>query len=181
MNDLMHIDGTVLTVRPVETTDDEGLARMIRKLSPESIYFRFFSPLPRVPNATLRRMTDVDHYRRDALVALDGAEIVAIASYDTSPQPASREAEIAVVVDDVWQHRGVARRLMCHLAELALAREYHTFVARTLPVNRAALALIRKLSPHAIARFAGGEYEVRLRIDDLACERPVATGRRRDR
>lgn len=176
MNALMHVDGTVLVVRPVEATDVEDLARLFARLSRESIYFRFFSPLPRIPNAMLRGMTDVDHCRCDALVALDGAEIVAIASYDTLPPPASREAEIAVVVDDAWQQRGVAPRLICHLAELALEREYHTFVARTLPVNRAALACIRKISPHAIPRFTGGEYEVRLSIDDLACERAIATG-----
>ena len=176
MNDLVHIGGTALTVRPVEATDAGNLAQMFAKLSRESVYYRFFSPLPSVPDAMLRRMADVDHCRRDALVALHGGDIVAIASYDTMPESASREAEIAIVVDDAWQHRGIGMRMMCRLAELALERQYETFFARTLPVNRGALALIRRLSPRAVARFAAGEYEVRLEIDDLACELPVAAG-----
>lgn len=181
MNELVHVDGAALTVRPIETTDVEELARMFGKLSRESIYFRFFSPLLQVPNVMLRTMTEVDHCRRDAVVAVDGAEIVALASYDAMPPPASREAEIAIVVEDAWQHRGVALRLMCQLAELALERDYDTFVARTLPTNRAALAFARKLAPHAIARFADGEYDVRLTIDDLACERLVGSGGRGER
>lgn len=176
MKELLHVDGAALTVRTVEATDVDDLARMFRKLSRESVYYRFFSPLPRVPEAMLQRMADVDHCRRDAVVALDGSDIVAIASYDTASQSGSGEAEIAIVVDDEWQHRGVGQRLVCRLADLALERDYDTFFARTLPVNRAALALLRKLSPRAVSRFSEGEYEFRLGIDDLVCERPVATG-----
>lgn len=171
----MQIDDTAFTIRSIEAGDVDDLARMFARLSRESIYFRFFSPLPRVPDTVLRRMAGVDHCRRDALVAFHGDESVAIASYDTLPNGTSREAEIAVVVDDAWQRRGVALQLMCHLAELALQRGYETFVARTLPNNRAALALVRKLSPHSTATFAGGEYEIRLSIKDVACGRR-ATG-----
>ena len=180
MNRPLHVDGTLLTIRPVETGDLEDLARMFRKLSHESTYYRFFSPLPRVPEPTLRRMIDVDHCRCDAVVAVDGTDIVGIANYDTPPQPASREAEVAIVIHDDWQRRGVGQRLMCSLAALAFSRDYDTFLARTLPSNRAAIAFVRKLSPRAVTTFAGGEYEVRLGVDELACERPVRAGCREE-
>jgi hypothetical protein len=65
------------------------------------VHFRFFSPISRPPRAALLRLADVDHCRRDALVALDGDEIVAVARYDgragASPE-ASRQAEIAITV-----------------------------------------------------------------------------------
>ena len=165
------IDGTALSARPVKVTDVDNVARMFGRLSRESTYFRFFSPLPRVPDAMLRRLADVDHGRRDALVAFHGDKIVAMASYDevtTSTGTAARDAELAVTVVDAWHHRGVGSWLSCCLTNLARRRGYDALVARTLPGNHAALALIRKLSPNAAVRFRSGEYEARLPLNDPA-------------
>ena len=126
------------------------------------MYRRFFSPIHQPPRAALLRLADVDHGRRDALVALDGDEIVAVARYDG--RTGSSRAEIAVTVEDAWQHRGVGKRLTRRLAARAADRGYESFVAVVLPDNRAALGLLRKLVPDATVRFAGGEYEA----DDAA-------------
>jgi len=160
--DTMRVDDTVLTVRPITLGDVERLARLFTRLSPASVHFRFFSPISRPPRAALLRLADVDHSRRDALVALDGDEIVAVARYDGrlgAGLEASRQAEIAITVEDAWQHRGVGRRLARRLAALARDRGYDTFVATMLPDNRAALGLVRKLVPDATVRWSGGEYE----------------------
>ena len=90
-------------------------------------------------------------------MALDGDEIVAVARYDG--RPGSNRAEIALTVEDAWQHRGLGKRLAVRLAGLATERGYDTFVATMLPDNRAALGLVRKLVPDATVRWAGGEYE----------------------
>jgi RimJ/RimL family protein N-acetyltransferase len=155
--DTMRVDDTVLTIRTISIADVERLARLFGRLSPASIHFRFFSPVTRPPRAALIRLADVDHDRRDALVALDGDEIVAVARYDGRPE--SRQAEIAMTVEDAWQHRGVGKRMAGRLALLAAERGYDTFVATMLPDNRAALGLVRKLVPDATVRWAGGEYE----------------------
>lgn len=165
----MCLDGTVLTVRPVELTDIDNVARMFARLSRESTYFRFFSPLPRLPRALLLRLTDVDRCRRDALVAFHGDDIIAMASYDEIR--GSRDAELAVTVEDAWQGRGIGSRLAGCLAGVAVERGFDEFVARTLPDNRAALAMIRKLAPDARVRFAGGEYEARLLLASIAIDR----------
>ena len=104
----------------------------------------------------LLRLTNVDHDRREALVALDGDEIVAVARYDG--QPGAIEAEIAVTVEDAWQHRGVGKRLARRLAAVALDHGFERFIATMLPDNRAALGLLRKLSPDASVRFVDGNY-----------------------
>ena len=160
--DIMRVDDTELTVRPITLGDVERLASLFTRLSPTSVHFRFFSPISRPPRAALLRLADVDHCRRDALVALDGDEIVAVARYDgragASPE-ASRQAEIAITVEDSCQHRGVGRRLARRLAALATNRGYDTFVATMLPDNRAALGLVRNLVPDATVRWSGGEYE----------------------
>ena len=162
-NTVMQVDDTELTVRAITITDAERLARLFGRLSPTSVHFRFFSPISRPPRAALLRLADVDHVRRDALVALDGDEIVAVARYDG--RPGSREAEIAITVEDAWQHRGVGKRLAVRLAGLATDRGYDTFVATMLPDNRAALGLVRKLVPDATVRWAGGEYEAALPLN----------------
>ncbi len=163
--DTMRVDGVELTVRPITIGDVERLARLFTRLSPSSVHFRFFSPIARPPRAALLRLADVDHGRRDALVVLDGDEIVAVARYDGRPENgpgASHQAEIAITVEDAWQHRGLGKRLARRLAELATERGYDTFVAIMLPDNRAALGLVHKLVPDATVRWAGGEYEASL-------------------
>jgi ribosomal protein S18 acetylase RimI-like enzyme len=155
--DTIVVDGVTLTVRPIAITDAERLARLFDRLSPTSVHYRFFSPVRRPPRAALLRLADVDHDKRDALVALEGDEIVAVARYDAVP--GTNHAEIALTVEDAWQHHGLGERLSRRLATRAYARGYDSFVATVLPDNRAALGLMRKLSPHADVHFEGGEYE----------------------
>jgi GNAT superfamily N-acetyltransferase len=165
MSEIMCVDSTELTVRPIEIGDAERLERMFGRLSRESIYYRFFSPIPRLSRSALVRLVDVDHCHRDALVALDGDEIVAEVRYGAlaaGPSEAPDEAEIAVIVEDAWQRRGLGTRLTARLATLARERGYARFIATILGENRAALRLVRKLSPDATFSFAHGEYEARL-------------------
>jgi GNAT superfamily N-acetyltransferase len=167
--DIMRVGDTDLLVRPIVIGDVERLDRLFTRLSPQSVHFRFFSPVSRPPRAALLHLAHVDHARRDALVALDGDEIVAVARYDgrsgdgrLNDEVAANQAEIAITVEDAWQHRGVGQRLARRLAALATDRGYDMFVATMLPDNRAALGLVRKLVPDASVRFAGGEYEATL-------------------
>jgi GNAT superfamily N-acetyltransferase len=165
-NETSSVDDDLLAVRPIEITDVDRLVRMFGRLSRESIYLRFFSPIRRLPSSALLRLADVDHSRREALVALDGDEIVAVARYDGMPGPDRStlpEAEIAITVEDAWQHRGVGEMLTRQLAVVARDRGFATFVARILPGNRAALGLMRKLAPDAIVRF-DGDYEARVSL-----------------
>jgi GNAT superfamily N-acetyltransferase len=158
--DTIRIDDIELTVRPITIADAERLARLFARLSPSSVHFRFFSPISRPPRAALLRLADVDHCRREALVALAGDEIVAVARYDG--RAGSHQAEIAVTVEDAWQHRGLGQLLAKRLGMLAVERGYDTFVATMLADNRAALGLVHKLVPDATVRWAGGEYEAAL-------------------
>ncbi len=151
------VDGRTLVVRPIEIVDAERLRRLFQRLSPDSVHSRFFSPLRDLPRTAFLRLADVDHRRRDALVALDGDEIVAVARYDAGPR--AGRAEIAVTVEDAWQHRGLGRRLAVRLAKRASAHGYEELVATMLPDNRAALKLVRSLSPGADIHFDRGTYE----------------------
>jgi GNAT superfamily N-acetyltransferase len=154
-----------VTFRPIHLADVERLERMFKRLSPESIRFRFFSPLTRVPRSALVRLAVVDHGRDEAVVAVQGDEIVGIAGFNGLPDGAhghTRDAELAVAVEDSWQRRGLGRALAHRLADLARERGYDTFVVRIMPENRAALGLLRSVVPHADVRFHDGEYGARL-------------------
>jgi RimJ/RimL family protein N-acetyltransferase len=152
----LRIDDRALTVREIEIGDVERLRRMFNRLSADSVYRRFFSPVQEPSRSALLWLATVDHHDRDALVALDGDEIVGVARYDA--RPGSRTAEIAVTVEDAWQHRGLGKRLTLRLARRAIDRGFEAFEATLLPDNRPALGLLRKLSPDASVRFDAGGY-----------------------
>jgi GNAT superfamily N-acetyltransferase len=147
-----------LHVRPIEVFDGERLTRLFARLSPRSVYQRFFAPIHRLTPDQVRRFVEVDHRCREALVALDDDEIVAVARYDSDC--GARDAEVAVTVEDAWQRRGVGRVLTRRLALLATARGFDGFTANILGENRAALALVRDLAPSASLRWDDGAYRV---------------------
>ena len=159
MNELqtLCIGDRALTVREIEVDDVERLRRMFSRLSADTVYHRFFSPIQEPPRSALLWLATVDHRDRDALVALDGDEIVGVARYDA--RVGSHAAEIAVTVEDAWQHRGLGKRLTKRLAQRAIDRGIESFEATVMPDNRQALGLLRKLSPDASVRFDSGSYE----------------------
>src|SRR5688572_12420192 len=100
-HDTHHLrDGTAVTVRPISTSDDERLVRFHESLSAESTRMRFFSVHPHLSSHETVRFTDVDHYDREAWVALVGDDIIGVGRYERLANP--QDAEIAFVVADRW-------------------------------------------------------------------------------
>jgi GNAT superfamily N-acetyltransferase len=156
-----------VTFRPIGADDADALRALFSRLSPETVYRRFFRPVREPSAAMLRYLVDVDHDRREALVAEAGGRVIGVARYDRSPSRPD-EAEIAVVVEDAWQHRGVGQRLMRRLAALAAERGIDAFTAEMLGGNREALHLVRALSPEATVRVESGELVVRAPLPHAA-------------
>jgi ribosomal protein S18 acetylase RimI-like enzyme len=153
----MKVGDRELAVREIRLDDVDRLQRMFTRLSADTVYHRFFSPVVEPRRSALIWLTAVDHDRRDALVALDGDEIVAVARYDAGPEAGA--AEVAVTVEDAWQHQGIGRRLTARLAHRAVDHGIESFTASVMADNRPALGLLRKLSPDASVHFGGGGYE----------------------
>ena len=126
-----------LAVRPVEADDADRVRRLFERLSPQSIYRRFFTLFPVPPASVLRHLTAVDHGDHEALAVLDGDDILALASWDR-PVHGSTDAEIAVLVEDAWQHKGLGRALVRMLTAEAARRGITEINATVLADNHPA-------------------------------------------
>jgi RimJ/RimL family protein N-acetyltransferase len=151
-------DGSAVELRPITPADRQLLADAFERLSPESRYRRFFSPVTALTERQLDYLTDVDHRDHEALVALaeDTGELVAVARY-VRTRPGV--AEPAIVVGDDWQRRGLATQLLDALADRAREEGVETFVAPVLAENRAAIQLFEGLGG-ATVRHDGREVEL---------------------
>lgn len=138
-----------LIVRPIVPEDAARLERFFYRLSPETVYRRFFSRIPAPPAGATRHLATVDHHDREALVALDGDEIVAVARWDRCG-PHAAEAELAVTVEDAWQHRGLGRALVRMLAGEAVRHGVRELKATVLSDNRAAIGLASGMHPDEV-------------------------------
>ena len=103
-SDVVLSDGGTVRVRPIRPDDEARLLGLYERLSDESLYLRFFSPVPAPTAAHLERLTTVDYDQHMALVAQLGDDIVAVARYDRT---GGDEAEVAFSVQDDQQGRGL--------------------------------------------------------------------------
>ncbi|MGN9841633.1 bifunctional acetate--CoA ligase family protein/GNAT family N-acetyltransferase [Nonomuraea sp. H19] len=158
--DVVLADGGTAHVRPIRPADADRLRSFYSRLSDESIYFRFFGPRPRLSDKEVERFTNVDYVNRVALIATIGAEMVAVIRYDRT---APGEAEVAFLVEDAHQGRGVASVLLEHLAATARERGIERFVADVLPANMRMMGLLRQAGYTAQSQFADGV--VRMTLD----------------
>jgi GNAT superfamily N-acetyltransferase len=126
--------GQEVSLRPIRADDAPRLVEFHRQLSPRSVYRRFFFVHPTLSAAEVERFTCVDYVDRLALIAEDGDRLIAVGRYDRSP--GSVEAEVAFVVADEYQHRGIATLLLAKLADAARLNGITTFVASVLRENR---------------------------------------------
>jgi len=161
--DVVLADGGTMSVRPIRPDDAERIVRFHERQSPESIYFRFFSPRPSLSSRDVERFTHVDYLDRMAFVGLLGDELVGVARYDR--HQARSDAEVAFFVDDGHNGRGVATVLLEYLAAAAREAGISGFTASVLPHNRKMLGVFTQAGFSARSHFEEGVVEVELGIE----------------
>jgi RimJ/RimL family protein N-acetyltransferase len=149
----------------LEPSDGELLRRLFYRLSPETIYRRFLSPLARPEQARPERLLDLDHRDREAVAATVDGEIVGVARYFRWPGRAT--AEVAIVVADDWQGQGVGTRMLASLSGLARAAGIERFTVTMQADNRKALRLLRRFDTDSPLVHSQGIYETTI---DLGSE-----------
>ncbi|MFC1442120.1 GNAT family N-acetyltransferase [Streptacidiphilus sp. N1-10] len=139
--DIVLRDGGTARIRPL-TPDDAGrLVAFYTEVSDRSKYFRFFAPYPRLSDRDVRRFTHHDYVNRVGLAVLVRDEIIATVRFDRidgtgRPAENGTDAEVAFLVQDAHQGRGVASALLEHIAAVARERGIRRFIAEVLPDNR---------------------------------------------
>ncbi|HIT74210.1 MAG TPA: GNAT family N-acetyltransferase [Candidatus Avipropionibacterium avicola] len=159
--DVLLTDGRTAHLRPVRPDDADDLVRFYDRVSAESKYLRFFAPYPRLSASDVKRFTQVDYVDRVALVIRLADEMIAIGRYD---RIAHDQAEVAFLVEDAHQGRGIAQLLLEHLAEAARERGITRFLAEVLPQNR-----------RMVKVFADAGYHVHTDLEDgvVAIDFPI--------
>lgn len=139
--DVVLRDGGTARIRPITVDDAERLVSFYEQVSDESKYYRFFAPYPRLSAKDVHRFTHHDFVDRVGLAATIGGEFIATVRYDRigpdgtpASQPAD-EAEVAFLVQDAHQGRGVASALLEHIGAVARERGIRRFAAEVLPAN----------------------------------------------
>ncbi|MEJ2508608.1 MAG: GNAT family N-acetyltransferase [Gammaproteobacteria bacterium] len=143
-------DGTDITIRPIRPEDAEIEQAFVRRLSPQSKYFRFMQSLQELTPTMLVRFTQIDYDREMALIAVlgNGTEAsseteIGVARYTINPD--GQSCEFALVVADEWHRRGIGSRLMSSLIEIARARGLKTMEGEVLSGNAEMLGLVSRL------------------------------------
>ena len=144
-----------VSVRDLSAGDGPALRAMLGRLGQDTIYKRFHTPYPRVPESMLAHLMGQVGGR--SLVAVAEGEIVGHALYAGGP---GGEAEVAVVVEDGWQSRGIGKLLLSGLAQRAAGDGVEAFTAVALGENRRILDLADAVFAGARHTLKGGTYEM---------------------
>ncbi|MFG3419148.1 GNAT family N-acetyltransferase [Micromonospora sp. NPDC048063] len=174
--DVLLSDGTTVQLRPIRPSDGPGIVAMHSRFSERTRYLRYFSPYPRIPERDLHRFVNVDHRDREAFVVLAGDRIVAVGRYERLG-PDAPEAEVAFVVEDAYQGRGIGSVLLEHLADAARRTGIANFVAEVLPANGAMLRVFSDFGYQLQRQFADGVVHLTFPIAPTDATLEVQRGR----
>ncbi len=176
--DVVLRDGGTARIRPITVDDAERLVSFYEQVSDESKYYRFFAPYPRLSAKDVHRFTHHDFVDRVGLAATVGGEFIATVRYDrigADGTPASApadEAEVAFLVQDAHQGRGVASALLEHIAAVARERGIRRFAAEVLPANNKMIKVFTDAGYTQKRSFEDGV--VRLEFDLEPTDRSLA-------
>jgi GNAT superfamily N-acetyltransferase len=154
-----------VSIRAATSGDEERLRGMFSRLSLETIYRRFHLPYPRVPERTLALILNVDHQDKESFLVVVGEEVVGHAMYVRSDN--ERVAEVAFVIEDGWQSKGVGKLLLSRIAEEARARGVEYFTGEVLGENRRVLGLLNAVFSEVRYVMRDGLYHFRVPLQPL--------------
>ncbi|AIJ25059.1 acetyl-CoA synthetase [Amycolatopsis methanolica 239] len=174
--DVLLSDGGTVHLRPIVPSDADALVAFHGKLSERTRYLRYFGAYPRIPQRDLERFSVVDHHDRVAFVALLGDDIIAVGRYERLGDGPS--AEVAFVVDDAHQGRGVGSILLEHLAAAASESGLRRFVAEVLAENAAMVRVFRDAGYQVSRAIEEGVLHLEFDIDPT--EESLAVARARE-
>ncbi|RKY14080.1 MAG: 4-hydroxybutyrate CoA-transferase [Planctomycetota bacterium] len=159
--DTLH-DGTEIFFRPIKPTDDAALSKMLYSLSPASIRTRYMAQTVAFPHRDIQQLTNIDYTQDISIVGtvpgVSGDQVVAIAQYYLDPK--TQAAEVAFLVQDEWQKKGMGTFLLAYLAKIAKQRGVKQFYAKVLAANKPMLAIFHNTGYQVKIEFDGEVYNI---------------------
>ncbi len=157
-------DGASVFVRPIRPDDKGAIREAFARLSEQSRYQRFLTPVNELSQSQLRYLTEVDHTDHEALVAFEPetGDGVGVGRYIRLGDGVSAEAAVTVVDD--WQGRGLGTALCQLLAERARDQGIERFTALLLATNAQMHDVLASLGPATVLSRAAGTVEVEVAI-----------------
>ena len=155
-------DGAEIFFRPIKPTDEPALSEMLYSLSEQSVRTRYMARTIAFPHKDVQQLTNID-YRHDlAIVGVvpgpGGEDIVAIAQYYLDPK--TQAAEVAFLVQDEWQAKGMGTFLLDYITQVAVKRNVKRFYAKVMPENKAMLAIFQNSGYRVNTEFDGEVYNI---------------------
>ncbi len=148
--------------RAIKPSDVEEMRRLFYRFSDEAVYYRYFSPVKSMPHSKMQEYVNVDYKNTMSIVGLVGEpgeeRIIAEGRYVKIPD--SRYADLAFVVDEEYQGRGIATFLFQMLCRVAKERGIKGFKADVLATNKAMMKVFEKSKFPIRAVMDGGVYEL---------------------
>lgn len=170
--DVVASDGGTVHLRPIRPEDAEQLVAMHARTSVRTRYMRFFGAYPRIPEKDLYRFTHVDHRDRVAFVVYLGTSLIAVGRYDRLPD--TDDAEVAFLVEDEHQGRGIGPVLLEHLAAAARENGIRRFVAEILAENARMVRVFREAGFSSTQSFEEGVVHLEFPIEPTESSVAVA-------
>lgn len=160
-------DGTLLTCRPIEPTDEPRMRHLFYNLSQETMYYRFMQHVQTIPRKQILDMTYIDPRTEVAIVCTVpeayGEDIVAVGRYYLDPK--SNRAEVAFVVADKWQRKGIGTFLLNHLIKIARRSGISGFTAEVLRTNRPMQTVFNRANCKVKSMLNGDVYHYELTFE----------------
>ncbi|MDY6930951.1 MAG: GNAT family N-acetyltransferase [Halobacteriota archaeon] len=158
--------GEKVFFRPIKATDESMLRNLFYLLSDETVYLRFFGPLKSFPHYRMQRFVNVDYIERMAIVGTlrngEKEDIIAVGSYNVDEK--TNMAEVAFVIHDDWQNKGIGTFILDYLIKIAKENGIAGFTANVLGTNRRMLHVFHNTGYNIDSKFDYGNYELSFRF-----------------
>jgi RimJ/RimL family protein N-acetyltransferase len=142
--------------------DETALSEMLYSLSEHSVRTRYMTRTMTFPHEKVQQLTNIDYTQDLAIVGVvpgvSGEDIVAIAQYYLDPK--TQAAEVAFLVQDEWQQKGMGSFLLDYITQVAKQRGVQRFYAKVLPDNRPMLAIFQNSGYRVNIEFDGDLYNI---------------------
>jgi GNAT superfamily N-acetyltransferase len=135
-------DESWVGIRPIQPDDKEALLAGFERLSEESRYKRFLTPMETLTSSQLAYLTEVDHHDHEALIAFDLSTRNAVGVGRYVREGDGDRAEAAVTVADDWQGKGLGTALTRVLGGRAVEEGISCFTALLLAENKEMVGLL---------------------------------------